>query len=168
MKNQTSNWNYLADRFCPLSRNKLDRHAIVTTKIVRRTLTPERAMSGALFAGTRCQVWPTAPQPLPCLATTSSAGWQPNQLEPLKLGGGPPSRGWKENPSGKVQSAWPGAAPAAAGALCQSIFSVFSCSGSTYNDDIVRDSRSTFGFSPFCARTLSGIGTLYCGCTLGA
>ena len=93
MKNQTSNWNYLADSFCPLSRNKLDRHAIVTTKIVRRTLTPERAMSGALFAGTRCQVWPTAPQPLPCLATTSSAGWQPNQLEPLwlKLGGGPPA-----------------------------------------------------------------------------
>ena len=91
MKKQTYNWNYLADSFCPLSRNKLDRHAIVTTKIVRRTLTPERAMSGALFAGTRCQVWPTAPQPLPCLATTSSAGWQPNQLEPLKLGGGPPA-----------------------------------------------------------------------------
>ena len=81
---------------------KLSLQAIVLTKIVRRTLTAERAMSGALFAG-GCQVWlqpPTAP------SSHQSAGWQPKQLGPplaqvLGRGGRPPQL-WL-----KGKSVWP-------------------------------------------------------------
>ena len=104
--------------FFSLSSYKFGRHAILTTKIVRRTLTPERAMSGALFAG-GCQVWP---QPPSAPSSHQSAGWQPKQLGPplaQVLGGGPPAR-LERKIRLPVQSAWP-----AAGALCRAFFSRF-------------------------------------------
>ena len=114
MNIQISNWTCLEDSFWSLSKNRFGGHAILTTKIVRRTLTPERAMSGALFAG-GCQVWlqpPSAP------SSHQSAGWQPKQLGPplaqvLGGGGGPPAMVERKIRLA-VQSAWH-----AAGALCR-------------------------------------------------
>ena len=138
MNIQISNWTCLEDSFWSLSKNRFGGHAILTTKIVRRTLTPERAMSGALFAG-RCQVWPSA----------LSSHHQVRRVA-TKTVGTPSGSNWVEAPPAlverkirlAVQSAW------CCWCTLPRIFNAFFLLGK-YRDVIVRDSRSSFRFSPF-------------------